>query len=207
MEQGSAEWHAARCGKVTASRIADLIAKTKTGRSASRDTYMCELVAERLTGVPAERFVNDAMRWGTEHEGKAREAFSFEEAVIVTQVGFVEHPDIPMSGASPDGLIGTDDLLEIKCPNTSTHLGYVEDGIVPKRYIPQITWQAACTGAQYAHFVSYDPRLPVGLDYFRAPRMEIDQAYVKEIESEVRFFLGELDERVNHLLRRARRAA
>src|SRR5262245_12506754 len=135
--QGTAEWHAERLGKVTASRIADVVAKTKTGWGASRANYMAELVAERLTGIPQDTYVNVAMQWGLDHEAEARAAYEFRRDVEVIEVGFVSHPDIAESGASPDGLIGIDGLVEIKCPNTATHIETLLGTPFAEKYILQ----------------------------------------------------------------------
>ena len=113
--QGSPEWHQLRVGKVTASRVADVVAKTKTGWGASRANYAAELIAERLSGAPAPSFTNDAMRWGIEQECNARSFYCQTLGVEVVETAFVDHPEIPMSGASPDGLVGDDGLIEIKC--------------------------------------------------------------------------------------------
>ena len=166
MEQGTAEWHAARCGKVTASRIADVIAKTKSGPSASRGNYMAELVCERLTGVPQDSYKSPAMEWGTNNEPLARLAYESAGGVLVTEVGFVSHPTIIDAGASPDGLVGDDGLLEIKCPNTATHIDTLLSGKVPERYNTQMQWQMACTNRQWCDYVSFDPRLPESMQLF-----------------------------------------
>jgi putative phage-type endonuclease len=198
MEQGTAEWHQIRLGKVTASRVADVMAKTKTGPSASRMNYMAQLLCERLTGTPADFFMNDAMRWGTEKEPEARLAYSFHHDADVTEIAFVDHPTILMSGASPDGLIGLDGLLEIKCPNTSTHLDTLASGKPAGKYVTQMQWQMACTGRQWCDFASYDPRLPEHLRLFvtRVPR---DGELIAAMEAEVTAFLAELDARIEDL--------
>lgn len=193
IEQGTPEWFAQRCGKATASRIADIIATTKTGPSASRKNYLAQLVAERLTGTVAESYTNAAMQWGTEKEPEARAAYAFLHAdgVDVLPAEFVTHPSIPMAGASPDGLVGADGLVEIKCPNTATHIETLLGGGVDKKYITQIQWQLACTGRQWCDFVSYDPRMPEHLAIWvkRVPR---DDAMIEELESAVRVFLAEV---------------
>lgn len=196
--QGSSEWFAARLGKATASRIADIIAKTKTGYSASRANYMAELLCERLTGEPAARFQNDAMRWGSETEPQARAAYVFRFDVDVTEVGFIDHPTIAMSGASPDGLIGADGMLEIKCPNTATHVETLLGGSVPGKYVTQMQWQMACAGRAWCDFASFDPRLPESMRLF-AQRVYRDDAAIAEMETEVRAFLSELDGKVSAL--------
>lgn len=196
--QGSPEWHAIRCGKVTASRVADVIAKTKTGWGASRANYMAELIAERLTGEPAERFTNAAMAWGTEKEPDARAAYEFFRDATVSKIAFVEHPAIAMSGASPDGLVGADGLVEIKCPNTATHLDTLLTQAVPAKYITQMLWQMACTGRKWCDFVSYDPRLPESMSLF-VKRVERDEAAIAGLEKDVSAFLVELADKLSKL--------
>ena len=193
--QGTPEWIAERCGKVTASRIADLMAKTKTGYGASRSNYMAELVAERLTGQPADRFTNDAMRWGTEQEPKARSDYEFMTDVTVETCGFIPHPTIPDSGASPDGLVGDYGLVEIKCPNTATHIETLLSGSVPDKYVKQMHFQMACTGRLWCDFVSFDPRLPPSMQLF-VQRVPCRADLVADMEAEVRAFLAELSAKV-----------
>lgn len=190
IEQGSAEWHALRCGKVTASRVADVIAKTKTGPSASRLNYAAELIAERLTGVSADGFTNAAMQWGTDQEPNARRAYEFMNDISVEQVAFVIHPDIEDAGASPDGLVGEHGLVEFKCPNTATHIDTLIKQEVPTKYITQMQWQMACTGRQWCDFVSYDPRLPESMQIF-IKRVQRDNALISSLEDEVVKFLRE----------------
>lgn len=196
--QGSPEWFAIRCGKVTASRVADVVAKTKSGPSTSRVNYMAELIAERLTGQPAERFSNAAMAWGTEKEPEARSTYEFYNGVTVNQVGFVVHPKIEASGASPDGLVGDDGLVEIKCPNTATHLDTLLGQTVPSKYVSQIQWQLACTGRAHCDFVSYDPRLPEAMRLF-IKRMPRDDQRIAELETEVSGFLREIEAKISEL--------
>ena len=196
--QGSAEWFAIRLGKVTASRVADVIAKTKSGYSTSRANYMAELIAERLTGTSAESYTNAAMQWGTDNEPKARLAYEFQTDAAVEQVGFVVHPNIDQSGASPDGLVGDDGLVEIKCPNTSTHLDTLLGQGVPAKYITQMQWQMACTGRKWCDFVSFDPRMPEAMQLF-IKRIERDDAKIKELESEIASFLLELAVKLSQL--------
>lgn len=198
MEQGTAEWLAARAGKVTASRVADVIAKTKTGYGASRANYQAELIAERLTGEPAEKYSNAAMAWGTEKEPEARTFYEFITGATVEQVGFVEHPSIAMCGASPDGLIGADGAIEIKCPNTSTHIDTLLGQAVPGKYVTQIQWQLACTGRAWCDFVSYDPRMPMSMRMF-VKRIERDDAAIAEMSKEIEAFLAEVDAKVESL--------
>ena len=198
VEQRSPEWFASRLGKVTASRVADVIAKTKSGYSASRDNYMAQLICERLTGQQGESFTNAAMTWGTETEPLARSAFEAYADVMVEEVGFVPHPSIEMSGASPDGLVGLFGMLEIKCPNTATHIDTLLSQTVPGKYITQMQWQMRCCERQWCEFVSFDPRLPQDLQLF-VKRVEFDPEYVAMLEKEVIQFLAELDDKVNKL--------
>lgn len=199
--QGTPEWFAARAGKVTASRVADVIAKTKTGPSASRANYLAELLCERLTGLCEPGFTNAAMQWGKDQEPFARQAYEFRKGVEVYEVGFVDHPEIAMSGASPDGYVGDDGLIEIKCPNTATHLDTLLNGGVPGKYVTQIQWQLACTGRAWCDFVSFDPRLPAELQLHieRVPR---DVSTILDLEGEVSGFIRELDAKVAQLRQR-----
>ena len=190
--QGSPEWHALRIGKVTASRVSDVIAKTKTGWGASRANYMAELIAERLTGEPAEKFTNAAMAWGTEKEPDARAAYEFFRDAQVSEIAFVDHPVIGMTGASPDGLVGDHGLVEIKCPNTATHLDTLLTQAIPSKYVTQMLWQMACTGRQWCDFVSYDPRLPETMSLF-VKRVDRDDKLIASLEKDVAEFLAELD--------------
>lgn len=193
--QGSPEWFAERVGKVTASRVADVVARTKSGWGASRANYMAELIAERLTGAKSEGFVNAAMQHGIDTEPQARDAYSFYAGVDVEQVGFIAHPTIEMSGASPDGLVGNDGLVEIKCPNTATHIDTLLDGKVPERYVLQMQWQMACTGRKWCDFVSFDPRMPESMRLF-IKRVERDEKLIASLEKDVELFLREVETKV-----------
>lgn len=196
--QGTDEWKAVRCGKVTASRVADVIAKTKTGWGASRANYMAELIAERLTGVPAEGFMSTAMQWGTATEPQARENYEFYSDVIVEEVGFVPHPRIAETGASPDGLVGSDGLVEIKCPNTATHIDTLLGAEIPAKYVTQMQWQMACTGRAWCDFVSFDPRMPAEMQ-IHMRRVRRDDVMISVLEKDVSEFLAELSDKVSRL--------
>ena len=198
VEQGTPEWFAARLGNVTASRVADVIAKTKSGYSASRENYMAQLICERMTNAVAESYTNAAMQWGTETEPLARAAYESLADVLVDEVGYIAHPTIERAGASPDGLIGVFGLLEIKCPNTATHIDTLISEQVPTKYITQMQWQMSCTGRTWADFVSFDPRLPSGLQMF-VKRVEFDAEYVAMLKEEVTKFLAELDAKISKL--------
>ena len=195
--QRSEAWHQLRVGKVTASRVADIIAKTKTGASASRDNYLAQLVCERLTGKPAESYSNSAMQWGTDTEPYARAAYEARMDLLVTEVGFVNHPRIAMAGASPDGL-ANEGIVELKCPNTSTHLQTLLDRKIPEKYITQMMWQMACTDTPWADFVSFDPRLPERHQLF-IKRINYDPEMVNLLENSVIQFLGDVDLKIQQL--------
>lgn len=196
--QGDVAWFAIRSGKVTASRVADVVAKTKTGPAASRANYMAQLVCERLTGELAESFTSKEMQWGTDQEPNARAAYEFRADVTVEQVGFVIHPTIADSGASPDGLVGADGLLEIKCPNTAGHIEALLGRAVPGKYLTQIQWQLACTGRAWCDYVSFDPRMPESMSLFIA-RVKRDDRVIADLEAQVREFLTELASKVSEL--------
>jgi putative phage-type endonuclease len=197
-EQGSEEWFAARCGRATASRMGDLMARGKSGWLASRTNYAAELIAERLTGKPAERYSNAAMAWGTQHEPEARALYEFLHDCEVRTVGLVTHPTIAMSLASPDGLVGADGLVEIKAPNTSTHLQNLLGGGIDGRYLMQMAWQMACTGRAWCDFVSYDPRLPAEMQ-MHVTRVKRDDDMIENLEREVIAFLAEVEVTVETL--------
>lgn len=197
-EQQTEEWFSQRLGKVTASRVADIIAKTKSGYSTSRANYMAELICERLTGSRGDSYMNAAMAWGTATEPQARSAYEAATGQLVETVGFVPHPTILEAGASPDGLVGDDGLVEIKCPNTSTHIDTLLGKSAPSKYITQIQWQLACTGRKWCDFVSYDPRMPENMQMFlfRVPR---NDETIAELVKEVVQFLSELDGKITNL--------
>lgn len=197
-EQRTDEWFAQRLGKVTASRVADVMAKTKTGYSASRENYMAQLVVERLTQTKAESFTNAAMQWGTDQEPFARAAYEAAQGVMVEEVGFMSHPDIEMAGASPDGLVGDDGMVEIKCPNTAGMIEALLTQKVPAKYFAQMQMQMACAGRQWCDYVVFDPRMPIKAQLFvkRVPR---DDVFIKEMETEIVKFLSEVDAQVQQL--------
>jgi putative phage-type endonuclease len=197
MEQRTEEWFAARLGKVTASRVADVLAKIKSGESASRKNYKMELVVQRLTNKVEESFTNAAMEWGTEQEPFARMAYEAHTGTFVKEEGFVDHPTIEGFGCSPDGIVG-EGLIEIKCPNTATHIETVLENKAPSKYIPQMQCQMACTGAKWCDFVSFDPRVPEDLQLF-VVRVERDQEYIDSMEVEVKQFLSEVLDLFNQL--------
>lgn len=198
IEQRSDEWFAQRCGKVTASRIADLMSKTRSGWGASRANYMAQLVAERITGTVADSYSNAAMAWGIEKEPEARDAYEARFLKTVEEAPFVPHPTIADAGASPDGFVGDDGLVEIKCPNTSTHIDTLLKQKIADKYIKQIQWQLACTGRKWCDFVSYDPRIGPELSLW-VRRVERDNKAIAEIEGAVVDFINEISEQVSAL--------
>lgn len=194
-EQNSPEWMAARCGSLGASSIADMVAKTRTGWGASRFNLAARIVCERLTGSPQESYSNAAMQWGHDTEPKARKMYEFMRDVEVKQVGLVLHQAIDKSHASPDGLVGNDGLLEIKCPTTATHIETLLSDDVEGKYVKQMQWQMACTETGWCDFVSFDPRLPAEMQLF-VKRVHRDDAMIFELEKEARIFLSEIDETI-----------
>jgi putative phage-type endonuclease len=198
-EQGSPEWIAARLGKVSASRVADMTARTKSGYSTTRANYAAELIAERLTGTRNEKFVSEAMQWGTENEAQARTVYELMTDANVVQVGLVLHPTIDMACASPDGLVGDEGIVEIKCPNTATHIDTLLSETIDGKYVKQMQFQMACTNRQWCDFVSFDPRLPAEMQVF-IKRVPFDPEMIVDLERETNAFLSEIEETIGKLL-------
>lgn len=192
ISQGTPEWFEQRRGKVTASRIADIMAKTKSGYSTSRQNYLMQLLCERLTGKVEESYKSAAMQRGNDLEPEARNWYQTETGELVDEVSFIAHPTIENAGASPDGLVGNDGLIEIKCPNTATHIETLRTKKPMDKYYKQMQWQMACTGRKWCDFVSFDNRLPDNLAYF-CIRIARNDEFIAEIEKEVSNFLMELD--------------
>lgn len=204
--QGTDAWRKARAGIVTASRIPDVCAKIKSGEAAGRANYRAQIIAERLSGEPCEDgFESAAMRRGSEQEPFARAAYEVRSELLIEQVGLVLHPTIEGSGGSPDGLVGLEGGVEIKCPNTSNHISYLIKDEAPSKYYDQMQWLMACTGRAWWDFVSFDNRLPDELRLFvkRVPR---DEAHIVALEGEVRRFLAEVDEVIEKLRGRGARS-
>lgn len=197
-EQRTDQWFAARLGKVTASRVADLMATTKSGYAASRDNLMVQLAIERLTGQQQESFNSPAMQWGVDQEPFARAAYEIATTQMVDECGFVPHPTIDMAGASPDGLVGDEGLVEIKCPLTSTMIETLLTQKVPSKYITQMQMQMACTDRLWCDFVSFDPRLPAKAQLW-VKRVHRDPEFIQKMEAEIIKFLAELDSKTNKL--------
>ena len=201
VEQGTPEWHQLRLGKVTASRVADILAKTKTGPSASRNNYLIELALQRVTKALEESYTNSAMEWGIQTEPQARVAYEVKTNNFVDQVAFIDHPTIANFGCSPDGLVGSDGLIEIKCPNSATHWSYIKDNAPPNKYFIQMQAQMAVTGAKWCDFVSFDPRMPERsqLLIVNVPR---DPEFISSMEEEIKQFLSEVEVEVNLMEKR-----
>lgn len=198
MEQRSDEWYAARCGSLGASQLHMAIARTKSGWGASRANIMAQLIAERLTGVPQEGYINAAMQHGIDTEPEALQAYQIANFVEVEQVGLVRHPTIDGTHCSPDGLVGDVGLVEFKCPNTATHIETLLSGAFDGKYVTQAMWQMACTGRKWCDLVSFDPRMPADLQMFTM-RIHRDDERIAELESMVVEFLGELGDKIAQL--------
>jgi putative phage-type endonuclease len=196
--QRSPEWFAARCGSLGASQLADALAKTKSGWGASRANLQAKLVVERLTGRQEESFTSAAMLWGVEKEDEARTAYSFMTGNEVTEVGLYKHPTIIGSHASPDGLVGDDGCIEIKCPNSATHIETLKSNRIAHKYLMQMHWQMICADRQWCDFVSFDPRMPDHLMLY-VQRVERDADMQMYLETEVAKFLAEVEADVNEL--------
>ena len=190
------EWLSDRFGKITASRVKDISAKPRKGKALN--SIMLNLLKERLTGEVTDFYINEAMQWGIDQEPNAIASYENITGEFVVGCGLINHPTISMSGASPDGLIGKDGLLEAKCPNTETHLNTILTQQVPDEYLPQITWQMACTGRKWCDFVSYDPRLPEQLQTVII-RVTIDDVDIDSLENEVAACNAKLNEIIENL--------
>jgi putative phage-type endonuclease len=190
--QGTGEWFNARTGKLTASRMRSAVKRLKNGEdSAQRKNLKIEILCERMTGDIVDKFVNTAMQWGIEKEPEAKAAYEAKTGRIITDVGFIDHPRIECCGASPDGFVD-DGLVEIKCPTTATHVGWILDGGIPEEHKAQMTLQAAVTGRGWVDFVSYDPRMPEPQQLL-VRRFYPTAGEIAEIEAEAEKFLAEVD--------------
>lgn len=185
------EWLARRIGKVTASKLGDLMARTKSGWGAGRANYMGALIAERLTGQKAETFQSAAMLHGIETEPEAIAAYEFFTGNEVTPSDFVEHPTIEMAGASPDGLVGADGLIEVKCPQVATHIDFLLGKSIDNKYVLQMQFQMACTGRAWCDFASYQTAMPESLR-LKVTRVNRDDKAIAELEHEIPVFMSEL---------------
>lgn len=199
MKQGTEEWKLARCGLMTASRISDIMAKTKSGHAASRKNYLAELLVERLTGEPTDGFTSTAMQWGTDHEAEARAVYEFETGSLVEEVGFLVHPNLPYAGASPDGLVGDNGMAEFKCPNTATHIETLLSRAVPKNHFTQMQWQMECSKRKWCDYVSYDPRMKDADLVLFIQRVDFDADFIAMALSEVEAAEKDLNEMIEKI--------
>ena len=196
IEQRSDEWFTARLGKVTASSLYKVLVRTKTGYGADRDNYMAQLVLERITSTKADGYTNLAMQWGIDQEPFARGAYEAAKGVLVEEVGFINHPTIEAAGASPDGYIGTDGMVEIKCPDSKTALEvWLSDNPISSKYYAQMQWQMRCADRAWCDYVVFDPRMPTKAQLF-ITRLKRDDKWLENTEIEVIKFLGEVDAKV-----------
>jgi len=197
VDQRSDEWFAARCGRITASRFKSVLAKTKSGASASRETYKWQIVAERLTGKVAESYTNSAMRWGTEQEAYALAAYEWQTDKTVATAGFIPMGDY--AGCSPDGLFGETQGLEIKCPfNSAVHLQTIDSNKMPAEHKPQVQGCMIVTERTSWDFVSFDPRMPQNLKLF-VTTVELDLDYVDQLKVSIEQFNDECAELIAKL--------
>ncbi len=198
--QQTPEWYAARLGKVTASSVHKVLARTKTGYGADRANYLTQLVLERVTGTKADSYTNAAMQWGIDQEPFARAAYEAAKGLLVDEVGFVQHPTIAMAGASPDGLVGNDGMVEIKCPDSKTALEcWLSEDPVESKYFAQMQWQMRCADRAWCDYVVFDPRMPIKAQLF-IHRVNRNDTWIKVTEMEVEKFLDEVDSKVAALL-------
>jgi putative phage-type endonuclease len=193
IEQRTDEWHMQRLGKITASRIGDVMARTKSGYGAARKNYMAELLVERVTGTWTQGFISKEMQWGTDQEPHARTEYEMETGNVVVESGFVQHPEMWFTGGSPDGFVSDDGLIEIKCPNTATHLGYILGNAIDRRYQLQMQWCMECAQLGWCDFVAYDPRVQAPVPRLWVVRYDRDNELIGEITAEVRKFEAELE--------------
>ena len=205
LEQRTEAWIRARIGKITASRCLDVCKmkqRKKKGaapeEACERRYYREELLVERLTGQPFPHYVTREMQWGIDQEPFGRAAYEMKHDVMVETTGFIVHPQLPYFGCSPDGLIGDDGLLQVKCPTTSTHLAYLLSGEIPLEHMPQMLGELACTRRTWCDFVSFDPRLPVHLQLF-VRRFECEPRMLDLLERSVIRFNAELEELIGRL--------
>jgi len=198
IKQGTDAWQSARCGKVTASNLHKVLAKTKTGYGADRGHYLTQLVLERITGQKADSYTNAAMQFGIEQEAFARAAYEAHRGVLVEEVGFIPHPTIPMAGASPDGLV-EDGMVEIKCPESATFLEVLlSQNPVAGKYFAQMQWQMRCADRPWCDYVVFDQRFPQKIQLV-IHRVNRDDRWLAEAETEVKKFLCEVEEKVQAL--------
>ncbi|QEE11715.1 YqaJ viral recombinase family protein [Bartonella krasnovii] len=206
MEQRTAEWFQARLGKVTASNVYNVLSKTAKGMPTSKyEDYKIKLMTERLTEEISQSYITPAMQWGIDYEEDPLREYAFIYDTEVTRCGFIQHPTIQMAGASPDGLIGEDGLIEIKCPQSSNHLRFFIDGNIKSEYYAQMQFQMACTGRKWCDFMSYNPNFvgkSTGLR-MKIKRINRDEEQIEQINQAVEIFLAEIDQEMQKILAKA----
>ena len=201
--QGSPEWLQLKCGKIGASRVDDVLKTLKRGgESETRRKFKLQIAAERMTEIVKSNYVSDVMQWGLDQEPIARTEYELKTGNDVRQVGWVYHPTIEDAGCSPDGLINPDGGLEIKAPESTTHIDYLLAGKVPAEYEAQVMWSLACTEREWWDFVSFDPRMPKKHQLLIV-RMYRDEARIKAMNEAVNQFLAEVDEVIRQLTQEA----
>ncbi|UNE54435.1 lambda exonuclease family protein [Bartonella machadoae] len=206
MEQRTAEWFQARLGKVTASNVYNILSKTAKGLPTSKyEDYKIKLMTERLTGEISQSYITPSMQWGIEHEEDALKEYEFIYDADVIKCGFIPHPTIEMAGASPDGLIGEDGLVEVKCPQSTTHLRFFMYDEIKPEYIAQMQFQMACTGRKWCHFISYNPQFvgrSTGLR-MKVKRIHRDDEQIEQLTKAVEVFLAEIEQDMEQILTKA----
>jgi predicted phage-related endonuclease len=190
--QRTDEWFQDRLGKATGSRFHDVCSFLKYGEAAARKNYRYQLIAERLTGNRVETWTTTAMQWGIDNEPTARLTYEMKTGYQVDESNFIQSEILPDAGVSPDGLIGKDGSLEIKCPETATHIETLTSNKVPSKYQEQVDGLMWVTGRKWCDFVSYDPRLPEDLSLVII-RVERDEIRIKNLEENIKNFLNEVD--------------
>ena len=198
--QGSEAWFAVRNGKITASKLSDLMRKTKYGESTYKTRLRMELAIERITGKSAgDNFMNQAMKNGVEREPDARTLFEAITGKEVALCGSFDHPEVVNTSASPDGLIrGEDAVLELKCPTHVTHAKNLLSDKMPRNYEYQVQWQIACTESEYAYFASYHPDFPPELR-LKWVKVEKDNDMILSLENAVREFDAEVEDLITKI--------
>ena len=191
-----AEWFQARIGILTSSKIHAAITKRQKGGThdlVERRKLKLQMISELRTGLTTEHFVSAAMDWGVENEPRARAEYEFRTGRTVDQLGLVLHADNPRFGATTDGFVAPEGILEIKCPETYTHYDYLTSGEIPKEYLDQIDWQMACCGPEieWCDFVSYDPRIEDDDENMLIIRHERNNKRIAEMEDLGTEFLAE----------------
>ena len=198
IEQGTKEWFDLRLGKVTASRVADILAKTKTGASASRQNYLIELALQRITGTFEQSFTSQAMQDGVDRESQARVLYEVTTGEFVDQVPFIDHPTIQGFGASPDGLVQEKGLIEVKCRNNANHWEVIKADEIPKKYWIQMQAQLSCSGREWNDYVGYNPNFPDKSKLF-VKRVYRDGEFIIFMETEIKQFLAEVEAEVQQM--------